>query len=59
MQSDDNTNVPFCDWDGGDCCNNGNANWNQNCVACECLNPDEGGTGIYCPIRPWKGDGYW
>ena len=37
---DDENNNAGCNWDGGDCCNNNVAGWNQYCSACECLDPN-------------------
>ena len=34
---DDENNNAGCGWDGGACCNNQNAGWDQYCTACECL----------------------
>jgi len=36
---DDGNNNAGCDWDGGDCCNNNNPNWNDFCTDCKCLEP--------------------
>ena len=33
----DGNNVPECDWDGGDCCDNEQIGWNDQCEDCECL----------------------
>ena len=34
--NDENNNY-LCGYDGGDCCNNDNANWNVNCTLCKCF----------------------
>merc|ERR1711973_53303 len=39
---DDENNNAECNWDGGACCGD-NVN-TQYCTACECLDPNEGGT---------------
>ena len=46
----DLNNIPQCDWDGGDCCFNGNVGWDNYCGACECLDPDPDP----CPKPAWK-----
>ena len=33
---DDENNNPQCNWDGGACCNNNFAGWDQFCTDCEC-----------------------
>ena len=39
---DDENNNAGCEWDGGDCCGD-NVN-TQYCSACECLDPNAGGS---------------
>ena len=36
---DDYNNNAECNYDGGDCCNNGRDGWNKYCSACECKDP--------------------
>ena len=33
---DDENNNPYCNWDGGACCNNGMGGWDNYCTDCEC-----------------------
>jgi len=40
---DDINNNAECQWDGGDCCNNSNASWNNYCTVCKCLDPNAQG----------------
>jgi hypothetical protein len=40
-QCDDENNNEACGWDGGDCCNNSQANWDQYCFFCQCLDPSQ------------------
>merc|ERR1712223_967798 len=39
---DDENNNAECNWDGGACCNNTGAGWDNYCSACECLDPNAG-----------------
>ena len=39
---DDENNNAECNWDGGACCNNTEAGWDNYCSACECLDPNAG-----------------
>ena len=40
MWCDDENNNAGCNWDGGACCNNNEAGWDDYCSACECLDPN-------------------
>jgi len=40
-QCDDINNTEACGWDGGDCCDNSAANWDDNCFFCQCLDPSK------------------
>ena len=41
---DDENNNANCNWDGGACCNNDFSGWDTYCNACECLDPNGGGS---------------
>ena len=41
---DDQNNNAGCEYDGGDCC--GNDVVTTFCTECQCLDPDNGGTGM-------------
>merc|ERR1712021_62204 len=41
---DDENNNADCNWDGGACCNNDFGGWDNYCSACECLDPNGGGS---------------
>merc|ERR1712156_286512 len=49
---DDENNNAECNWDGGACCNNNAAGWDNYCSACECLDPNAG-SGPDCEDK-WK-----
>ena len=49
---DDENNNADCNWDGGACCNNNTAGWDNYCSACECLDPNAG-SGLDCEDK-WK-----
>merc|ERR1711976_896101 len=49
---DDENNTPECEFDGGDCCDNDQDDWDFYCNDCECL--DQGG----CAVPEWFADGY-
>merc|ERR1712156_395011 len=49
---DDENNNAECNWDGGACCNNNAAGWNNYCSACECLDHNAG-SGPDCEDK-WK-----
>ena len=49
---DDENNNADCNWDGGACCNNNAAGWDNYCSACECLDPNAG-SGLDCEDK-WK-----
>lgn len=40
-QCDDINNTEACGWDGGDCCDNSAANWDDNCFLCQCVDPSK------------------
>merc|ERR1712223_2226339 len=49
---DDENNNAECNWDGGACCNNNAAGWDNYCSSCECLDPNAG-SGPDCEDK-WK-----
>merc|ERR1712044_28640 len=55
---DDENNHEACDFDGGDCCNNEQYDWDLYCDDCECLEPQPCATttGELC-ILPFKHKG--
>ena len=58
LYSDDKNNVPGCEWDGGDCCNNNNAGGMDYCDDCECLDPDQDAEGTTPQTDTTTGSGY-
>ena len=49
---DDENNNAGCDWDGGDCCNNDNPDWDDFCDECACKEPDSES----CSVPEYKGN---
>ena len=50
----DSNNIPECDWDGGDCCNNEYFGWNTTCTNCTCRNPENES----CPDKSLMNDNF-
>ena len=53
---DDETNIPECNYDDGDCCARGSNADYFSCERCECI--DDNGIDFGCPKLSWVGDGW-